>query len=290
MDFALYKTLAALVMPLPLLVLAVLSGLALIVMPAKVPFRKTLHQTGQCILVLAGGVFVLAGFFPLGHNLLVRLERPVPAVEIAEMSPINGIIILGGGIDTRISVSRNTALLNGAGDRIITFIRLARRHENARLLYTGGSGDPDFQSVGEAEVARQFIKDLAPDILPRLTTEARSRTTYENAMSSIKYLSPAQRRGNWVLITSAVHMKRAMAVFKSAGFGIEGKESNLFACPTDYRTDGTYAFMPSLDILGNITQLHLAWHELLGYAHYRLTGKITPESTYKRLDTCPLST
>ena len=70
----------------------------------------------------------------------------------------------------------------------------------------------------------------------------------------------------WLLVTSASHMPRALAVFQKAGWTIT-------AYPTTYKT------MPSgwpvdFDAIRRFRLLDEAIHEWIGIAIYRLTGRL----------------
>ena len=74
----------------------------------------------------------------------------------------------------------------------------------------------------------------------RLTLEDRSRNTIENAVYS-KALAQPKPGERWLLVTSALHMPRAMGAFRQAGFAVE-------AYPVDYQTNGWR------DMLGRVRQ------------------------------------
>ena len=62
--------------------------------------------------------------------------------------------------------------------------------------------------------------------------ENNSTNTTENAAQSARLLQPKPDE-KWVLITSAYHMPRSVALFRKAGF-------NVIPFPVDYHTTGEY--------------------------------------------------
>jgi uncharacterized SAM-binding protein YcdF (DUF218 family) len=75
------------------------------------------------------------------------------------------------------------------------------------------------------------------------------------------------RDERWILVTSAAHMPRAIAVFRAAGFPIE-------AYPVDYQTRGRD------DVIGlntsfpeGLEMTDQAIHEWAGLVIYRLAGR-----------------
>ena len=100
----------------------------------------------------------------------------------------------------------------------------------------------------------------------RISAEEQSRNTIENAVFSRLIANP-QPGERWILVTSAFHMPRAIAVFRAAGFPIE-------AYPVDYRTRGPIDAVRPFDVMSiGLRRTDTALHEWLGLLGYRLTGK-----------------
>ena len=101
----------------------------------------------------------------------------------------------------------------------------------------------------------------------RLIIENKSRNTAENVAFRTRLASPRPGE-NWLLVTSALHMPRAVGLFRKAGFPV-------VAWPVDYRTSGREGiglFRDSAaDSLQNTT---IGMREWLGLIAYRLSGKI----------------
>ncbi len=140
-----------------------------------------------------------------------RFPKPPPPAEIA------GIIVLGGAVGT----TRGEISLNDAAARMTESASLARRHPNARLVFTGGDASlvdepSDKEARTEAEAARRLYLSLGvPE--SQLVLEDRSRNTRENAVFTRERVQPKAGEA-WLLITSAWHMPRSVGVFRQAGF------------------------------------------------------------------------
>lgn len=106
---------------------------------------------------------------------------------------------------------------------------LARRYPQARLVFTGGSGNLGGGSPSESEIVGRYADPMG---LPRtrLILEDRSRNTRENAAFTADMVKPKPGE-RWLLVTSAWHMPRAIGCFRQAGFAV-------IAYPVDYRTGG----------------------------------------------------
>jgi len=83
----------------------------------------------------------------------------------------------------------------------LTFLSLARRYPDAKLVYTSGSASPLYQQYKLADVAKILFKEQGLDI-SRVIFERNSRNTYENALFSLTEVKPSPGE-NWILITSA---------------------------------------------------------------------------------------
>jgi uncharacterized SAM-binding protein YcdF (DUF218 family) len=208
---------------------------------------------------------VLVSFTNLGSLLLLPLEERFPARPLP--SHIDGIVVLGGFMEGEVNASRGGYELNGAGDRVIETMRLARLYPQARIVVSGGEGTFFADSVPDAVSTRQLFSDfgLTGD---RLIFESQSRNTYENAVYSRELARP--REGEiWLLVTSAFHMPRSIGCFRQASFPVT-------AWPVDYLTRKNTGFSFDLqDPLGNLARVTIGVREWLGLISYRLAGKIS---------------
>jgi len=194
-------------------------------------------------------LLLLFGLAPIGNLLLAPLEsRFGPPPRVAN---VDGIIVLAGSEQVRLSEIYSEPQLSAAGDRLTTFLMLAAAHPQARLAHSGAF---------ESQVARTLI--LGTGVAPgRIVFEDRARDTCQSAPATRELVAP--RPGErWLLVTSAMHMPRSMACFRAADW-------EVIPYPTDFRTGPTPW---SYDVLGNLTNLDLAAHEWLGLLYYRLRG------------------
>ncbi len=99
----------------------------------------------------------------------------------------------------------------------------------------------------------------------RVVLERRSRNTAENAAFS-KDIARPKLGERWLLVTSAVHMPRAIGCFRRAGFAVE-------AYPVDWRTGASVAFTPSRSFAAGLQRTDFAAHEWLGLLAYWASGR-----------------
>lgn len=218
-------------------------------------WRRVAFASGlAALLVLVVSAWTSLGALML-HPLEDRFVRPEPAPQ-----RVDGIILLGGGFQGSVNLARRGYELNDAGDRVVEAAVLARLYPDAKVVVSGGTGSLLFEGEADADSAPRLLSALgvAPE---RLVLEGRSRNTYENAVFSAEMLDP-QPGQTWLLVTSAFHMPRSMALFRKAGFAV-------VPWPTDYKTSGTET--PGLaqdnvhDSLKNITTGLREWIGLVAY-------------------------
>ena len=254
MSFIISKLVWALLTPGTLLLLVVAA--------AWVTHRRY-PQWSRGLLVIATVFLAALSISPIGAWVLRPLESRFPLVQ-SSSQPVDGIIVLGGSIDPEASIRSGAPILNGAAERLTTFVALARTYPQAKLIFSGGSGDPLRQSLKEADQVKALFQSLGlgPS---RVIYERDSRNTYENALYSQKLANP-QPGQRWLLVTSAWHMPRAVGCFEKLGWQVT-------PYPVDYRSnsqDHWAMFQPDQQ-LDMVTTGAKEW---LGLVSYHLMGRI----------------
>ena len=163
--------------------------------------------------------------------LLGQIEAAYPVVPVQALAPAQAVVVLGGGMR---AVTRAHPLpdLAEASDRVWHAARLYHAGKAPLLVLTGGS-DARVSLTPEAQAMRALLHDLGvPDAAMLL--EGNSRTTQENARFTAPLL---QERGirHILLVTSALHMRRAIWHFEAVGLQV-----------TPAATDPAVGAMPGL--------------------------------------------
>jgi uncharacterized SAM-binding protein YcdF (DUF218 family) len=96
----------------------------------------------------------------------------------------------------------------------------------------------------------------------RVVLESNSRNTFENAVMTRDLLKPKPGE-NWILITSAFHMPRAVGCFRKAGW-------TVIPYPVDYNLEGPRSVRWGFNFAGGLNSLSLGLHEWIGLITYRL--------------------
>lgn len=221
------------------------------------------HELGRALATASALALLLMAFGPLGSLLAGPLEaRFSPPPD--DMPAPDGIIVLGGAIDERLSASRNRPTVVDAAERLTAPIALKRKYPNARLVFTGGSAALGGSSYTEADAVRRFWRELGLD-QGDVLYERRSRNTYENAVFTRDLLLPKSGE-RWLLVTSAIHMPRAVGVFRQAGF-------DVIAYPVDYRTSGDSVLEFPRFATKALGLVEFAAHEWAGLVAQRFLGR-----------------
>lgn len=195
---------------------------------------------------------------------LLRIPQALTDDGIARLKSDNdahpgqlAIVMLGSGI-VQNSIEYREARLSGVSlERLRYGIWLSRR-TGIPACFSGGvgwAGEPGDSEAATAQriATREFLHPLK-------WVEGESRDTIENARRSVELLREAGV-SRIVLVTSGLHMQRALAAFSRAtpgsGITVEPAPMNL-ALRTD---QALYAWIPSPEGHGNV---HVIFREWLG--------------------------
>ena len=223
------------------------------------PWRRAGRWLTASAVVLA----VLVSTIPVSGWLMTELENRFP-VTTRLPERVDGIISLGGIVNQFVSQARGQVSVGDPVERLTELAGLAQKYPEARLIFSGGSGNLFKTDVKEADVLNPFLEQIGLDPA-RVTFDNRARNTFENALL-VREIANPQPGENWILITSAFHMPRSVGCFRQAGW-------TIIPYPVDFHTtgEGEFGFFP--DFSGRLNGLNLAVHEWLGLIFYWLTDK-----------------
>lgn len=218
---------------------------------------KKLRIAAIIILFVCSNSFIVDECF--------RQYEPVTPDYDLMTTKYDGAIILGGigSVDVRLK----KLSFGWGGDRLFQVFPMYYNGRVKKIIFTGGSGSIEFPERKEGIYVQKYLKAInIPDSAVIIETE--SKNTYENAVYTKKMLDSLKLKGNFLLVTSAFHMPRAIAVFKKAGY------TNLTPYLTN-RVSGLrrftfdHLFIPNPDALFSLQMLI---HEWLGFIVYKIKG------------------
>lgn len=235
--------------------IAILAGLALLL--AVMGMKRAAKLAGG----LSAFLIILLGILPTGQVLIAPLEDRFPQPDLANLDNVTGIIVLGGAESPAFTSARDMVTIKDTGGRLTTALALAEQFPEALILATAGYRG---KGLSQAEVAGRFFMESG--VNPhRLILETESHNTFENAVLS-KELVNSKPTETWLLVTSAFHMPRSVAVFRATGW-------NAIPLPTDYRSLPQGELNTVFDVASRLREADLAVHEWIGLVVYRLMGR-----------------
>ncbi len=221
-------------------------------------------RIGRRLITLVAMAVAVIATLPAGDALLSLLEDRFPVV-VEPPAAIDGIVVLGGVVNQALTRSRGQMTIGGAVERLTELANLARMYPQAKVVFTGGSGDPFAQDLKEADVLEPLLRTLGLDP-ERIILENQSRNTYENAVYAHELAAPKPGE-RWVLITSAFHMPRAVGCFRQAGW------PGLVPYPVDFQFPEGGNLSWRFDLARGLGSLEDGLHEWVGLLAYWLMGR-----------------
>jgi len=263
--FALKKLLSAGLQPCSLLLAVIAVGLVLLWFTKKQRTAKALLTSGLALLALLM-------LDPVARALVRPLEATYPpllagatqaSATLPDGSPApRWVVVLGGGHAERRALAAIHNLSAPTLVRLAEGIRLQRLLPESKLILSGGGNRPE---TTEAQLLAAAGASLGapPD---RMVLESQSCDTIDE-VRALRTLLGGER---FALVTSATHLRRAMAMFEKAGM-------NPIPAPTDYlaldEPVGVGHLLALIPRAGASQTIERALHEYLGLFWARLRGQ-----------------
>jgi uncharacterized SAM-binding protein YcdF (DUF218 family) len=205
-------------------------------------------------LAALGWLWLLVWSLPVAsHALRAQVEGAYPPLALAQVPQAQAIVLLGGGIRPAERAGQMPDM-GSAADRVWLAARLYKAGKAPQVLVSGG-GDRAVYATSEAQAMRELLLDMGvPDAA--LVLEEDSRNTRENAVFSARVVRE-RGMGRVLLVTSALHMQRAQALFEAQGL-------ELVPVPADHEARHRFAavdWLPDADALDGSAR---AMKELVG--------------------------
>jgi len=193
-------------------------------------------------------------------NTLVKAWE-VPQISITKFNKkYEAGILLGGFSDY--DYIKNKHNFKKEADRLIYTLQLYNQGIIKNIFISGGNGNLFNNNYKESETIKDFLiqnKIDSNDVI----IENQSRNTKENAINSAKLLD---KKNEYILITSAIHMKRSILCFENEGLKIIPFSVDNSMSYSSNKIE--YILLPRSRVLENWEDLI---HEIIGYYVYILT-------------------
>ncbi len=222
-----------------------------------------LHKRAAALwLIGAATVLFLLLSLPVARDIAARpLERKWPPFPVNPPA-VDAIVVLGGGVRRGAADEVDGARLSEESLARVVYGAVLYRRLGVPVIVSGGTTWRERFARSEARVAAAKLISLGVPAA-RVIREEKSRTTRENAAEVAKAL---KSRGMFrvVLVTSAVHMPRALLAFSREGITcVPGPTSYLSQTAPPTAAD----FLPTF---GALHETFLAFQEYFGIALYAL--------------------
>lgn len=185
------------------------------------------------------------------HSLRAALEAAYPPVAVASVPRAQAIVLLGGGVRPPEQAGQLPEL-EAAADRVWHAARLFHAGVAPRVVASGGS-NAAVSASSEAQAMQQLLRDLGVPA-GAVVLEEYSRNTRQNAEFTAQLLLPQGVR-RIALVTSALHMPRAVGLFQAQGF-------EVIPAATDHEARRRFAavdWLPSADALDGSARAMKEW-------------------------------
>lgn len=193
------------------------------------------------------------------------LEKPMQQVGTGR--EYAAAIVLGGNM-VEYDKQLDRLIFRTQTDRFLQARLLFTEGKVKRIIFVSGPGDPWKPEQAEAKHLYRYLTQTG---IPEdaVLYGANSRNTYENVIETKQILERENIRGDLLLVTSASHMRRAVACFEANGIQVDIYPTDKITGPRIYTA--RHLLLPSIQ---SLNKWQVFCHEVFGYIAYRGLGYI----------------
>ncbi len=206
-------------------------------------------------------ILALCSYGTIPSFILRSLEQQYhPLLSVGNHIDVPWVVVLGGGLSPDTDLPGHNQLTSSSLSRLIEGIRIHRQIPGSRLLLSGGAV---FGPVAEAEVMAEAAVSLGTN-RQALYLDARSKDSKDQA-KEVKKIVGSRR---FILVTTAAHMPRVMALFEKQGL-------MPIPAPTDFQIKKRQHISPGMFFpsANSLRKAEYAIHEYLGLIWAKLRGQ-----------------
>jgi uncharacterized SAM-binding protein YcdF (DUF218 family) len=227
--------------------------------------RKGWRKTASAFLGTAILVLWVTSMPIVADALLGRLEQDYPAVMMTEVPVSKCIVVLGGAVQPvlppRVDIDMHEAV-----DRVRKAAQLFHAGRGKMIIASGGNLPWSPFAESEAESIKTLLLEWGVPAAA-IVLEGESRNTRENALNSMALLEELSCETP-LLVTSAAHMKRSVAVFERLGVTVFPVSADVRVVKNPNLT--VFDFLPDAEALNQTSDAIREW---MGQKVYDLHGQ-----------------
>jgi len=260
--FILKKILSPLLLPVTLGLLISFIGLFFLLATKKTRAGKILISTGLLLMLLLSYGFVSDRVIkPLEYRYKpYDIQLTNELLKSQNQFPLKFVVVLGAGHVSDPSLPLTSQIDDDSLVRLVEGIIIHRKNRAGKLVLSGGSV---FDSISEAEMMARVAEELGVD-RNDIIMEADSKDTKDE----VQFIKRIVKDNPFILVTSAYHMPRAIAMFRKLGL-------DPIPAPTRHYVKrgagGPHDYFPWAR---NLNKAEAAFHEYFGMIWAKLSGQI----------------
>ncbi len=249
--FTIKKLLSGIILPLPMVF--ILSVISIISMLKQAPKIAITCLSSILIILIICGFTASANY---ANKILATIYPPL----VHAPDNTTTIVVLSGGSNSASTANPNSNLSTITLCRTIEGVRLAldiKKHKKKVLII--------MSAAGNTGINMQKTAHMLGIPLQQIQVAAKAKDTLKQAKS----LQQQLQHKPFILVTSAVHMRRAMVIFHQL-------KMQPIAAPTcyTYKMHNSVPILNYLPMAARVTRFNYAWHEYLGLIWHKLKDSI----------------
>jgi uncharacterized SAM-binding protein YcdF (DUF218 family) len=255
MTFWLKKMVSGFLLPLPFGLIWFAAGLLLLMARCAPRLRNITFIIGFLVITIFS-------FNPVSTKLLNKLQSQyAPLTQVP--TGVTQVVVLGGGVNDDQDYPANITLGSASLSRLVEGIRqfkaLAANNINPTLILSGGQVFGSPTAAGKMQNVATLLGVNPSNII----LENGSQDTHQEAL----FLKKTLGSHPFILVTSAYHMPRSMALFEHQGM-------HPIAAPTEILSSKTHTALFYIPNASSLIMSNIALHEYIGILWAKMQGYI----------------
>lgn len=221
------------------------------------------QRLGKIIMITGGILLLFFASYPGSWLTLKPLESKYEPLNITSSIKADYVVVLGGGCKEDTSLPSTARLTQASTRRLTEGIRIHKKIPGSTLVLSGGT---DEDRISSAEMQLKVMQDLELSTDSVIVNLSPLNTQQEAEVVKEKIGD----KHDIVLVTSAYHMPRAVALFNGQGIEVIPAPADHLITQSDEWGLSHFLWHPR-----NLKKSHRAFHEYVGMLWAWLNGDLS---------------